>query len=182
MSIINTPTTIAEAPEASRAILETVEKQLGRVPNMFRLVSNSPVALGAYAGFSGALAKGKLAAPTRERIALAIAEINGCDYCLSAHSFIGKNLARLSDEEIAANRLGRSLDAKAAAAVGFAKSLAENRGGVAPAEVEAVRAAGYSDEEILEIVAHVALGTFTNYVNRAFDTEVDFPSIERLAA
>lgn len=182
MSYIPTPATIADAPEASRPILTAIEKQLGSVPNMFRLVSNSPATLEGYAALSGALQKGKLSAPTRERIALAVAEVNGCDYCLSAHGFIGKNFAKLSDEEIALNRRGGSTDAKAAAAVAFAKAVTEARGDVDRADLEAVRAAGYGDAEILEIAAHVALNTLTNYVNNAFGTEIDFPSIELVAA
>ena len=100
MSRIPTPATIDAAPTASRPLLEGVKKQLGVVPNMFRLISNSPAALEGYLGLSGALNKGPLPAPTRERIALAVAEENGCSYCLSAHSYLGKNLAKLDDAEI----------------------------------------------------------------------------------
>ncbi|MBY6264855.1 carboxymuconolactone decarboxylase family protein [Azospirillum sp. 412522] len=182
MSYIPTPATIEDAPEASRPILEGVQKQLGRVPNIFRLVSNSPAALGGWTAFQGALGKGKLAPATRERIALAMAEVNGCDYCLSAHTFTGSKFARLDDSEIAANRRGSSNDPKAAAAVEFATALAVARGSVGPQAIEAVRAAGYGDAEILEIIAHVALNTFTNYVNEALGTEIDFPRIDGLAA
>ncbi|MBS7542503.1 carboxymuconolactone decarboxylase family protein [Ancylobacter oerskovii] len=182
MSYIPTPATIEEAPEASRAILEGVQKQLGRVPNIFRLVSNSPAALSGWTALQGALGKGKLPAATRERIALAMAEANGCDYCLSAHTYTGGKFAKLDESEIAANRRGSSNDPKAAAAVEFAKALVVSRGAVAAREIDAVRAAGYSDAEILEIIAHVALNTFTNYVNEALGTEIDFPRIDRLAA
>src|SRR3954467_11041657 len=119
MSNITTPASIEASPAASRPLLDAVKKQLGVVPNLFRLVGNSPAALEGYLGLNGALAKGALEAPTRERIALAVAEINGCDYCLSAHSYLGKNLAKLSDAEIAANRSGGSSDQKAGAAVRF---------------------------------------------------------------
>ncbi|MFC2254841.1 carboxymuconolactone decarboxylase family protein [Labrys portucalensis] len=182
MSYIPTPATIEEAPDASRAILEGVQKQLGRVPNIFRLVSNSPAALSGWTALQGALGKGKLPAATRERIALAMAEANGCDYCLSAHTYTGGKFAKLDDSEIAANRRGSSNDPTAAAAVEFAKALVVARGAVAAHEIDAVRAAGYSDAEILEIIAHVALNTFTNYVNEALGTEIDFPRIDRLAA
>ena len=107
MSRLPIPATIDAAPAASQPLLEAVKKQLGVVPNLFRLVSTSPAALEGYLGLSGALAKGALPAQTRERIALAVAEINGCDYCLSAHSYLGKNLAKLDDAEIAANRAVR---------------------------------------------------------------------------
>lgn len=182
MSRIPTPATIGDAPEAARSTLEAVQKQLGSVPNIFRIVSNSPAALAGYVGLNGALAKGALAAATRERIALAVAEINGCDYCLAAHTYLGKNFAKLDENEIAANRLGGSTDAKAAAAVRFAVALTVARGAVTERDVEAVRAAGYNDAEIVEIVAHVALNTLTNYVNEALGTQIDFPVVDRLAA
>src|SRR4051794_32258484 len=100
MSRIHTPATVADAPVAAQPMLEAVKKQLGVVPNLFRMVSTSPAALEGYLGLSSALSKGKLPAPTRERIALAVAEINGCNYCLSAHSYLARNLAKLDDAEI----------------------------------------------------------------------------------
>src|ERR1700733_14435509 len=117
MSRIPTPATIQDAPIASQPLLEAVKKQLGVVPNLFRLVANSPAALEGYLSLNGALAKGKLGIATRERIALAVAQANGCDYCLAAHSYLGKNAAKLSDAEIAAARGNTSEDAKAAAAL-----------------------------------------------------------------
>jgi len=182
MSRIPTPATIEAAPEASRPLLEAVGKQLGSVPNLFRIVANSPAALEGYLGLNGALAKGKLDPATRERIALAVAEANGCGYCLAAHTYLGKNLARLSDAEITANRNGGSIDAKADAAVRFAAAIVESRGRVASDAVDAVKAAGYGDAEIVEIVAHVALNTLTNYVNEVLGTEIDFPEASELAA
>lgn len=175
MSRIPTPASIEEAPIAAQPLLEAVQKQLGVVPNMFRLISNSPAALEGYLNLNGALAKGKLPAATRERIALAVAEVNGCQYCLSAHTYLGKNLAKLDDAEIAANRRGGSSDRLANAAVQFARSVAVNRGHVNAADLQAVRDAGYSDDQIVEIVHHVALNTLTNYTNEVFGTEIDFP-------
>ncbi len=177
MSRIPTPATVADAPAASHSLLEAVHRQLGVVPNLFRLVSNSPAALEGYVAMSGALAKGALPAATRERIALAVAEINGCDYCLSAHTYLGKHVAKLGDAEIAANRAGGSGDAKADAAVRFAAQLARERGRVSAADVDALRHAGYGDGEIVEIVQHVALNVWTNYVNVALQTEIDFPVV-----
>ena len=95
MSRLPSPASIETSRAASQPLLQAVKKQLGMVPNLFRLVGNSPAALEGYLGLNGALAKGALEAPTRERIALAVAEVNGCDYCLSAHSYIGKNFAKL---------------------------------------------------------------------------------------
>ena len=177
MSRIPTPTTIETAPEASRPMLEAVKKTLGSVPNLFRLVSNSPATLEGHLGMFSALGKGKLPAPTRERIALAVAEINGCDYCLSAHTYLGKNLAKLDDAEITANRNGASNDPKADAAVKFAAKLVRARGQVSEADVNAVKMAGYDDAQILEIILHVTLNTFTNYVNSSLKTEIDFPMV-----
>jgi AhpD family alkylhydroperoxidase len=128
MPRIATPASIEAAPAASQPMLHAVEEQLGVVPNLFRLVSNSPAALEGYLSLSGALARGRLPAPTRERIALAVAEINGCSYCLSAHTYLGKNLAKLDDAEMVANRGGGSNDPKAAAAVRFGAKVARDRG------------------------------------------------------
>lgn len=182
MSRIPTPATIDAAPAASQPLLEAVKKQIGSAPNLFRIVSTSPAALEGYLSFNGALAKGKLPAATRERIALAVAQINGCGYCLSAHSYLGKHIAKLDDVELAANRKGRSHDAKANAAVSFAAKIAQLRGAVDAGDVEAVRGAGYSDEQIVEIIAHVALNTLTNYVNEVLATEIDFPVVDVRAA
>jgi uncharacterized peroxidase-related enzyme len=177
MSRIPTPATIDAAPSASHPLLEAVKKQLGVVPNLFRLVSNSPAALEGYLALSGALNKGKLPAQTRERIALAVAEINGCGYCLSAHTYLGKNLAELEDAEIAANRSGASTDPKADAAVRFAAKVVRERGHVGEDDVRAVKEAGYDDGQVIEIVLNVALNTWTNYVNEVAKTEIDFPRV-----
>lgn len=177
MSRIPTPATIDAAPVAARPLLEAVRKQIGSVPNLFRLTATSPAALEGYLGLNGALGKGALDAATRERIALAVAQINGCGYCLAAHTYIGKNVARLSDSEIAANRAGTSADTRAEAAVHFAVKIATERGAVSEADLAAVRGAGYGDAEIVEIVAHVALNTLTNYINEVFKTDVDFPVV-----
>jgi uncharacterized peroxidase-related enzyme len=176
MSRIPTPASIDAAPAPTRPQLEAVQKQLGAVPNLFRLLATSPATLTGYLGLSGALGKGTLDPRTRERIALAVAEINGCGYCLAAHSYIGTNLAKLDAAEIAAARAGRSADARADAALRFAVAVTQARGRATDADLAAVRAAGWSDAEILEIVAHVALNTLTNYVNEVARTEVDFPA------
>ncbi|MBI1391928.1 MAG: carboxymuconolactone decarboxylase family protein [Alphaproteobacteria bacterium] len=177
MSRITTPETIETAPEASRPLLEAVKNQLGSVPNLFRLTANSPAALEGYLGLNAALGKGVLASPIREQIALAVAELNGCNYCLAAHTYLGRNVAKLSDDEIDAAREARSSDAKADAAVQFAAEIVQRRGHVRAASVDAVRAAGFSDADIVEIVAHVALNTLTNYVNTVGGTEIDFPAV-----
>jgi uncharacterized peroxidase-related enzyme len=169
--------TIEASPAASQPLLEGVKKQLGSVPNLFRTVANSPAALQGYLGLNGALAKGKLSAATRERIALTVAEINGCGYCLAAHSYIGKNLAKLDEHEIEANRDASSGDPKAGAALRFAAKVVEARGHVSDEDVAEVKRAGYDDAEVMEIVAHVALNTLTNYVNEVAKTDIDFPVV-----
>ncbi len=182
MSRIPTPATIGDAPAAAQPMLHAVERQLGSVPNLFRITATSPAALEGYLGLNAALQKGSLEARTRERIALAVAETNGCGYCLAAHAYLGKTLAKLDDAEIEANRNGRSNDAKADAAVRFARKVVEARGQVDAGALEAVRAVGYTDAQIVEIVAHVALNTLTNYLNEVLRTEVDFPALRPLAA
>ena len=182
MSRIDLPAASEAAPAASQPLLEGVRKSLGSVPNLFRITANSPAALEGYLGLNGALSKGRLSPQTRERIALAVAQINGCDYCLSAHSYLGRNLAKLDEAEIAANRNGRSSDPKADAAVRFAALLVRERGQVSEADVAVVKLAGYDESEIVEIVAHVALNTLTNYLNEALDTPIDFPVVSARAA
>jgi uncharacterized peroxidase-related enzyme len=169
------------APAASQPLLDAVEKSLGVVPNLFRLVGQSPASLEGLLGLNGALGKA-LDAKTRERIALAVAQINGCDYCLSAHSYLGANLAKLDEAEMAANRRGRSNDAKADAAVIFARRVTEAKGRVSDADIAAIKLAGYSEAQIIEIVALVAVNVLTNYVNNVADTDIDFPVVRAAEA
>lgn len=178
MSRIPTPASLDAAPAASRPMLEAIKKNFGSVPpNMLRLIANSPAALEGYVAMSGALDKGSLPAPTRERIALVVAEMNGSSYCLSAHSYWAKNRLRLDDAEITANREGRSNDPKADAAVRFAAKLIREHGHINEADLRAVKTAGYDDAQIIEIVQHVALNGFTNYINMVAQTDIDFPTV-----
>jgi uncharacterized peroxidase-related enzyme len=178
MSRIPTPASIDAAPPAAQPLLQAVKKQIGSVPNLFRLVANSPAALEGYLGLSAALAKGALSAPTRERIALAVAAVNDCSYCQAAHAYLGKHVAKLDEAEIAANLQGWSNDAKADAAVSFAVKVVRQRGHISDADLRTVRDAGYSNAEVIEIVQHVALNTWTNYVNEVAKTDIDFPIVE----
>lgn len=170
-----------DVPADSKPILDAVEKQLGVVPNMFRLIASSPAALQGYTANNAVLAK-TLDVKTRERIALAVAQVNGCDYCLSAHSYLGMNMAKISSEEIALNRMGRSGDPKADAAVRFAANIVRERGRVGDADIEAVREAGFSDGQIVEIIAVVAENIFTNLLNVVAGTEIDFPVVHAAEA
>lgn len=182
MSHITTPSTIANAPKASQAMLENVNKTLGSVPNLFRITANSPAALQGFLDLRSALSGGELDPAIAERIALAVAQINGCDYCLAAHSFIACNQLGLNSAEIAANRNGTSSDAKARVAVEFAALITQKRGAASQADIDALLGAGFSEGEVVEIITHVALNTLSNYLNEALDTEVDFPAADRLAA
>lgn len=181
MSRIATFPDVDAAPTATHPALNAVHKQLGVVPNLFRVVANSPAALTGYLQLSAASNAGGLSAATRERIALAVAEINGCSYCLAAHSYLGSQLAKLDAAEIEANRAGTSNDAKADAAVRFAVAVVRQRGHVGADAIQAVRDAGYSDAQVLDILLAVALNTFTNYVNEVAQTEIDFPVVAPLA-
>ncbi len=176
------PSAVHHSPAASRPMLEAVEKKLGSVPNLFRLLGTSPAALEGYLALSGALAKGGIDGRTGERVAIAVAVANGCDYCVSAHTFLGKNVAKLDAAELEANRHGRSLDAHADAAVRFVTQVALTRGHVTPGDLEAVKAAGYSDAQIVELVVHVALNTLTNALNSVARTPIDFPVVGARAA
>lgn len=175
MSRLTVPTR-ENSPEKSQPLLGAVEKMLGSVPNLFRLVGTSPALLEGYLGLNGALSR-TLDAKTRERIALAIAQANGCDYCLSAHSYLGLNLAKIDAAEIALNRSGHSGDAKADAAVIFARKVLEARGKVKDGDIAEVKLAGFSEAQVLEIVAHVGINVLTNYVNNVAQTDIDFPVV-----
>ncbi|MFC9968101.1 carboxymuconolactone decarboxylase family protein [Nocardia ignorata] len=173
LSLVQSDTATGKAAD----LLAGVQKALGVTPNMTRAMVNSPAVLEAHLAFSGALAGGALSAAVRERIALLVAEENGCDYCLSAHSYIGANIAELDAEEIESARHARSTDPKSAAVLAFASAVVRMRGGVGAAEVKIARAAGLTDGEIAEVIAGVALNVFTNYLNKAVDTDIDWPVV-----
>lgn len=165
----------------ARELLTAVQKKLGLVPNSMRVMVNSPAVLEAYIGFSGALDGGSLNAKIRERIALEVAEANQCDYCLAAHSTIGK-LVGLNEAEILDSRRGRSTDTKSAAALQFSRQVIEKRGAVSEVDIESAHKAGLTDGEIAEVVALTVLNIFTNYFNTAFQVDIDFPVVKGLSA
>lgn len=180
MSRINVVTNESANAE-QRVLLDGIQSQLGMVPNFLRVLANSPTALRAFLGLHEVAGDGTLDAQTRERIALALAEQNGCQYCVSAHTAIGRK-AGLDSAEMDANRAGTSGDRKAAAAVAFARALVEHKGGVTNAEIAAVRDAGYGEAEIVEIITHVGLNVLTNIVGKASRVAIDFPKVELKAA
>ncbi|MCF7223546.1 carboxymuconolactone decarboxylase family protein [Marilutibacter chinensis] len=165
-----------QADSDTLPLFDAVKQQLGGVPNFIRVLGQSPAALEAFLGLFSIAGAGRLEPTTRERIALAIAQQNSCDYCLSAHSALAAQ-AGLDGEEILLNRAGGSQDARAAAAVAFARAVMDNLGDVTQAELQAVRDAGYDDGEIVEIVVHVALNTLTNMIGRASRVDIDFPRV-----
>jgi len=166
----------AEATGKAKELLTAVRAKLGLVPNMTKVMANSPAVLEGYLGLSGSLSGGLLDAKTREQLALLTAQVNECNYCLSAHSAIGR-MVGLTPEQIAASRGGHSADARADAALTLARRVLATRGDIDASDLAAVRQAGLSDGEIAEVVAHVALNVFTNYFNKAAEVDIDFPRV-----
>lgn len=159
-----------------KVLLDAIQAQLGMVPNFLKVFANSPVALQSFLGLHGVANSGSLSPQTRERIALALAQQNTCEYCLSAHTAIGRK-AGLSAEEMTAARAGSSEDAKAAAAVKLARSLVEHKGDITTAELAEARAAGYTDADIVEIITHVGMNLLTNILGKASRVDIDFPKV-----
>lgn len=171
--LINPIETTAER----KAILSDIHAAFGATPNMFKAVANSPAALKSMWGSFGALGAGVIPAKLGELIAVAIANRNACEYCLAAHTALGRKAGAASQEMTAAQD-GKSDDPKTAAALTFVLAVVEGRGQIDEPALQALRTAGYSDEEIVEILAHVALNLFTNYINVAFAVPVDFPAVK----
>ncbi|WP_077964844.1 carboxymuconolactone decarboxylase family protein [Ensifer adhaerens] len=167
----------ASATGPSAELLGEIRSAFGVAPNMFRAVANSPAALASMWGSFGALGKGRLGAKLGEQIAVAVADRNNCHYCLAAHTALGRKAGATAEEMTAAQR-GKSSDPKTAAALAFAQKLVEARGQVSDVDVRTLRDAGFDDQDIVEIIAHVALNLFTNYVNVALAVPVDFPGVK----
>ena len=172
-----TALTLDASPAASRPMLEAVQKKLGMIPNLFKTFSHSPAVLSYYLAGSEALGGGTLSAALREQIALVTAGENECDYCASAHTLMGKG-AGVNAAELANNLRGRSANAKTQSALDFAAAIVSERGRVSDEQLQLVRAAGYNDAEVVEIVANVAINIFTNYFNHIAGTVIDFPVVK----
>jgi uncharacterized peroxidase-related enzyme len=175
--------TIEEAPAKSQPILQNYVKALGLVPNFFAMISQSPDVLKAVSDMHAALGK-SLGHKTRERIHVMTAEVNGCNYCLSAHTYLGGKLNGLTKEDMEMNREGHSTDPQADPALQFAYKVARSRGHIDDTDVEAVRKAGYTDAQIVDIVAETAFSFITNLFNNTFKTDIDaqFPALKTKAA
>lgn len=170
------PIQIADADGKAKQLLEQVQAKLGKAPNMVKTMAHSPATLEGYLGLAGALSGGKLDPKFREQLALTISQANACEYCLAAHSTVGK-MVGLKPEEILAARKAHGVDAKTEAGLGFAQTVVFHRGLVNDSAIQAVRDAGFTEGEITEIIAHVALNLFTNYFNHIAQTDVDFPRV-----
>lgn len=166
----------AQATGKVKELYDAVNAQIKMIPNLFRVFANSPQVLEGYLSLSGALSKDSLPAKLREQLAITTAEANGCDYCVSAHTTLGK-MAGLDASELEKAQSGKSADSKTEAALTFARKIVETRGHVADADVAAVKAAGYNDAQIVEIISHVSLNIFTNITNNVARTKIDFPVV-----
>lgn len=171
----------ATAEGEARELLQVVEKKMKRVPNMTRVMANSPALLKSYLAMSDALAHGSFSTKLRERIALLCAQFNRCEYCVSAHTAIGK-MVGLSDADLADAREGKAADPRDAAVLQLAQAMVQHRGHVTDAQLQAARAAGLTDTQIAEVVGVVTLNILTNYINHLADTEIDFPKVELTCA
>jgi len=170
------PVDLKTAQGKAKDLLDGVQKALGVTPNLFRVTAQSPAALEGLLGLRGALSQGQLSAKLQEQIALTVAERNGCDYCLSAHTLMGKG-AGLGEGDIAQARSARAADSKTDAALRFVATLVDKRGRVADGDLAALRGAGFREAEIIEIVAGTVLNIFTNYLNHVAATDIDFPVV-----
>lgn len=166
----------AAATGQARTLLDGVKAKVGAVPNLFRVLAHAPAALEGYLSLGMALSGGRFDAALREQIALAVAECNQCEYCLSAHTFIGRKVG-LSDEALGQARAARAGDAKTDAILKLARAIVVGRGALRAVDAEHARVAGLDDADVIETVAHVVHNIFSNYVNHVAGTPVDFPAV-----
>lgn len=172
-----TPVDPSAATGTTAELLAQVRKSLGTVPNMTAAMANSPTLLKAYLALSGAVASGALSPAARERLAVATAQLNGCEYCLSAHTYVGAQVAKIDADELARARRAQSQDPHLAALLELSNTIAENAGDVDADDLDRARRAGVTDEEIGELVANLALNILTNYFNVLADVENDWPVV-----
>ncbi|WP_329260004.1 carboxymuconolactone decarboxylase family protein [Actinoallomurus sp. NBC_01490] len=175
MSRLNVPPP-EEVPADSQRILDSVGAQLGFVPNMFKTIASNPAVLEVVATLQGTLSR-VLDARTRHSIALAVSQANGCDYCLAIHTHVATKFAGMSADDIELGRVGNSVDPKRAAAARFAQRVVDSRGQVSDADLAAVRGAGYTDPQILAIVALAVRFLLTNFINNVNQTDTDLPAV-----
>jgi uncharacterized peroxidase-related enzyme len=168
------------ATSETKELFGAVKTKMGMIPNLMKTMGHSPALLEGYLNYNDALANGVLDKQLRELIAVTVGEYNGCQYCVSAHNMIGKKMAGISPEIILAARAGNATSTKFDGALTFVRAILAQKGSVSDHELHEVKVAGYSDEEVAEIIGHVALNMLTNYFNNTAKTEVDFPKVELL--
>lgn len=166
----------SSADAEQKVLLDAIQSELGTIPNFLRVFANSPVALRAFLGLHGVANDGSLSPLTRERIALALAQQNASEYCLSRHTTSGRK-AGLTGNEMTANRAGTSEDARAAVAVKLARSLSEHKGAVTSAELIEAHDAGYTDADIVEVITHVGMNLLTSIIGKAAHVDIDLPKV-----
>lgn len=165
-----------QVPAESKPTLDVFTKNIGFTPNMLATFAQSPIAFNAWATLLGSLSKA-LDVKTRDSIGLAVSEVNGCNYCLTVHSFTAEHMAKMQPDEIVLARKGHALDPRRDAAIRFARRAIETRGKVSDADLKAIRDAGYTDANVMEILALIAMYSMTNFLNNVFDPERDFPPV-----
>jgi uncharacterized peroxidase-related enzyme len=165
-----------QVPADSKPTLDALTKSIGFTPNMMAAFAQSPIAFNSWATLFGSLSKA-LDVKTRDSIGLAVSEVNGCNYCLAVHSYTAEHMAKLPVDEIILARKGHATDPKRDAAVQFARKVIETRGNVSDADLKTVRDAGYTDANIMEIIALVTMYSLTNFFNNVFDHDIDFPVV-----
>ena len=170
-----TPVSVDQAGDAA-ATFTSIKAKIGSVPNIYATMAQSPAVLDGFLAFTGALGSGVLDARTREQIALTVAGVNECDYCASAHTLMAKG-AGLDDSEAALGLTGKATDVKTNAILAFTSTVVDNRGVVEDHVVDALRAEGVTDAELVEILAHIGVNLFTNYFNHIAGTDIDFPFV-----
>ncbi len=177
----NIPTIDINNAGQSQSVVDSVKKQMGSVPNIFATMAHSSAVLEGYLQFSGALSAGALSPALREQIALTVAGENACDYCASAHTFLANSVG-VSQQEIDFNLRGGASDEKTHAILSYAREVVANKGVIAQSATESLKTAGVSNEELVEIIAHIGMNIFTNYFNHIAGTVIDFPVVNTKAA
>lgn len=175
MSRLNVPP-LEDVPADARRVLDTVGAQLGFVPNMFTTIASNPAVLEAVTTLQGILSR-VLDAKTRHSIALAVSQASGCRYCLAMHAHVSTRFGGMSGDDVELGRVGGSVDPKRAAAARFAQRVVDSRGRVSDTDLADVRGAGYTDPQILAIVALAVQFLLTNFINNVNQTDLDIPAV-----
>ncbi len=175
MSRINTPA-VESATGATAEVYAQIKKAAGKVPNTYAAIGAlAPAALNAMLAADGVLAAGSLSKQDQETVKLLVSEIAGCDYCVAAHSQLAK-MTGLKPDTLKRIRAGDPTgDARRDALTRFVRTLQQTHGTTSQEAYSAIKAAGYTDPQLVEIALAIAIVSFTNLFNRVNDTEVDFP-------